>query len=64
MGDLQNRTLTYIEVYVIVNYVIASKFSMELMLFRRRLSVIVCNSEVYVISRVIISRFDLYLLLI
>ena len=33
---------------------------MELMLFRRGLSAIVRNSEVYVISRVVISRFDLY----
>ena len=33
---------------------------MELMLFRRGLSAIIRNSEVYVISRVVISRFDLY----
>ena len=42
-------------------YVIASQFSMQLMLFRRGLSAIVRNSEVYVISRVVISRFDLYM---
>ena len=53
------RTLRYIEVYVIANYVIASQFSMELMLFRRGLPVIVRNSEVYVISRIVILRFDL-----
>ena len=35
------------------------QFSMELMLFRRGRSAIVCNSEVYVVSRVVISRFDL-----
>ena len=35
---------------------------MELMLFRRGLSAIVRNIEVYVISRVVISRFDLYLM--
>ena len=46
-GDL--HLVRYIEVYVI-----ASQFSMELMLFRRGLSAIVRNSEVYVIS-----RFDL-----
>ena len=45
-----SRLVRYIEVYVI-----ASQFSMELMLFRRGLSAIVRNSEVYVIS-----RFDLY----
>ena len=49
-----------IEVYVIVNYVIASQFSMELMLCQRGLSLIVRNSEGYIISRVVISRFDLY----
>ena len=54
-----SRLVRYIEVYVIANYVIASQFSMELMLFRRGLSVIVHNSEVYVILRVVISRFDL-----
>ena len=48
------RTLRYIEVYVIASYVIASQFSMELMLFQ-----CVRNSEVYIISRVVISRFDL-----
>ena len=55
-----SRLVRYIEVYVIVNYVIASQFSMELMPFQRGLSVIIRNSEVYVISRVVISRFDLY----
>ena len=54
-----SRLVRYIEVYVIASCVIASQFSMQLMLFRRGLSVIVRNSEVYVISRVIISRFDL-----
>ena len=54
-----SRLVRYIEVYVIANYVIASQFPMELMLFRRGLSVITHNSEVYVISRVVISRFDL-----
>ena len=38
-----------IEVYVVENCVIASQFSMELMLSRHRLSVIMHNSEVYVI---------------
>ena len=50
-----SRLVRCIEVNVIANYVIASQFSMQLMLFRRGLSVIVRNSEVY-----IISRFDLY----
>ena len=54
-----SRIVCYIEVYVIANYDIASRFSMELMLFRRGLSVIVHNSEVYVILRVVVSRFDL-----
>ena len=54
-----SRLVRYIEVYVIASYVIASQFSMELILFRRGLSVITRNSEVYVISMVIISRFDL-----
>ena len=54
------KLVRYIEVYVIANYVIMSQFSMKLMLFQRGLSVIVHNSEVYVISRVVISRFDLY----
>ena len=55
-----SRLVRYIEVYVIASCVIASQFSMELMLFRRGLSAVVRNSEVYVISRVVISRFDLY----
>ena len=58
-----SRLERYIEVYVIASYVIVSQFSMELMLFRRGLSAIVRNSEVYVISRVVISRFDLYVTL-
>ena len=50
-----SRSVRCIEVYVI-----ASQFSMELMLFRRRVSAIVRNSEVCVISRVVISGFDLH----
>ena len=42
-------------------YVTASQFSMELMLFRCGLSVIVRNSEVYVISRVVVYRGLLYI---
>ena len=45
---------------MITNYGVASQLSMELMLFQRGLSVIVRNSEVYVTSRIVISRFDLY----
>ena len=55
-----SRLVHYIEVYAIASFVGASQFSMELMLFRRGLSVIICNSEVYLISRVVLSRFDLY----
>ena len=53
-----SRLVRYIEVYVI-----ASQFCMELMLFRRGLSVIVrnTNSEVYVISRVVLARSELYM---
>ena len=50
-----SRLVRYIKVYVI-----ASQYSMELMLFQCGLSAIIRNSEVYVISRVVISRFDLY----
>ena len=40
-------------------YIIASHFSMELTLFRCGLSAIVRSTKVYVISRVVTSRFDL-----
>ena len=40
-----SRLVRYIEDYVIANYVIASQVSIEFMLFRRGLSVIVRNSE-------------------
>ena len=52
--------IRYIKVCVIANCVITSQFSMELVLFGCGLSVIVHNSKVYVKSRVVILRFNLY----
>ena len=54
------RFVRYSENYVVADYVIARKFSTQLMLFPQGLSHFVRYSEIYVIAGVVIARSDLY----